>query len=240
MVKPITNAKHFARRTSKQRSKNARTPNRPFNETPRKLVTLGTFLPDRVMVKMRYADVKSRAVALAVVDEYQYNLNSTYDPDRTGGGHQPMGRDQLLGTLYNKYRVHSVDVRVTFQPVGGIGYQSILFYAVPSNDLTALTGTLSLAMEQPMSWHFLFGACTVNPANTYKRHFNLWDIWGKTKQEYLSDDITGSSYTSDPVESIVLKLGAMTADATQVVVWQWAIEMDMMVECYDRFSLTQS
>ena len=206
---------------------------------PRRIVNLGTLWPDRAITKMVYSEVVYRAPALAITDERQFILNSTYAPypGGAGGGHQPMGRDQFLGTIYNKYRVRTVKVTIQWAPL----YQSYIgscIYVVPSNDTTALNGTLTLAAEQPMAWTNLtpFGA----PVPTYQRKLNLWDIWGKSKEQYLSDDITASNYTTSPVESIVLKVGMSSSDATQVVVYSFQILLEQEVECFDRASQPQS
>jgi len=45
--------------------------------------------------------------------EQVFRLNSLYDPDFTGTGHQPYGFDQLLA-LYNYYKVSAVDIKLTF------------------------------------------------------------------------------------------------------------------------------
>jgi hypothetical protein len=231
MVAPITNAKtrRLARKQTKASSGKG--------SNPRRMVNLGTLFPDKVLTRMRYADVINRAPALAVTDERQFNLNSTFDPDLSGGGHQPMGRDQLLGTLYNKYRVHSVHYTIVFGCTNP-GFTSSLVYAVPSNDTTAANSTISIAMEQPFVWYALsqFGA----PLPRCSKKVNIWDILGRSRAEYLADDITGSNYNSNPTEAAVLKIGSSSADGTAVVVYSYTILMDMLVECYDRFTQSQS
>jgi hypothetical protein len=189
------------------------------------------------MTQMSYAEVKYRNPAISTVDEYQFLINSVFDPDLTGGGHQPMGRDQLLGNIYGKYRVHTVAVKIQFATLYD-SYVPTLLYVVPCNDTTALTTSLSAAIEQPRSWHNItpFGA----PTPHFQGKFNLWDIWGKTRSQYLSDDITGAAYTTSPTEVIVLKVGAMSTDATKYVVYTYSILLQMEVECFDRFTLGQS
>jgi len=189
------------------------------------------------MTKMRYSDVINRAPALAVTDERQFNLNSTFDPDLSGGGHQPMGRDELLGVIYGKYRVHSVAYELIFGCTNP-GFTSSSLYVVPSNDTTALNTQLGRPNEQPFAWFALsqFGA----PLPHCKRTINLWDLLGRTKAEYCADDVTAAAYTTSPVEALVLKVGSSSADATAVVVYSYLIVLDMVVECFDRFSQTQS
>lgn len=212
---------------------------RSGGSNPKRSVTLGLLFPDRVFTRMTYGDVVARAPALAVVDERQFRLNSTFDPDLTGGGHQPMGRDQLLGTIYGKYRVHSVSVHVELCAQIP-GFVPCLFYICPSNDTTALTSSLSAAIEQPMSLTQLRNSSVDMFPTVLQRRYNLWDVLGRTKQQYVTDDLTGSVYTTDPVEQILLKIGCMSADATAVVIWQFKIRLDMVVECYDRFTQSQS
>lgn len=43
-----------------------------------------------------------------------FNLLSLFDPDTTGVGHQPIGFDQLMGTMYDHYTVTRAVVRVQF------------------------------------------------------------------------------------------------------------------------------
>lgn len=220
----------------KGRSRKGRS-NQPNN--PRRSVNLGPLFPDRVVTRMRYVDVIARAPPLAVFDERQYRLNSTFDVDYTAGGHQPMGRDQLLGNIYGKYRVHSVGVHL--EMCAQIpGFIPCVFYMCPTNDLTALTSSLSAAAEQPMAVTQLRNSSVDMFPTVFQRRYNLWDVLGRTKQQYTSDDLTGSAYTTDPAEVIQLKLGCMSADGTAVVIYQFKLTLDMVVECYDRYTQVQS
>ena len=71
---------------------------------------LGTLLPLALRVKMPYVGIFSLAAGVAFAD-HTWNLTSIQDPDVTGGGHQPRGRDQWA-TMYEFYRVKNVHVRV--------------------------------------------------------------------------------------------------------------------------------
>lgn len=61
---------------------------------------------DEVIVKLPYADVVAdiRSYEPGVSALYQYKANSIYDPDLTGSGHQPLGRD-TWAAIYDYYKV---------------------------------------------------------------------------------------------------------------------------------------
>lgn len=202
---------------------------------PSRAVNFGRGFPDRIMDDMIYGEVIVRAPGTPT-DEYQFNLNSTFDPNLTGTGHQPMFRDQLA-VIYNKYRVHSVDLRVDYYAGGA----PIIGYLACANETTALTSNLYTPLEQNFAQWFLqkdSGANTAKP-RTLRQRINLWDLWGKTKQEYLSDDITAANIGSSPVEIMTAKIGAMTSDGSNVA-WTFAIQMKMKVEWYDRSTVSAS
>ena len=56
----------------------------------------------RYIAKMKYSEqLKVTGPAGGGLAAYRFNLNSIFDPNRTGFGHQPYGHDQLAG-LYNR------------------------------------------------------------------------------------------------------------------------------------------
>ena len=78
-------------------------------------------IPPRAIVKMRYAEVVGTN---GINIDYLWNLNSTYDPNRSGTRHQPYGRD-TYATLYGRYRVYAVSYNIVFATTSGHGYAMI-------------------------------------------------------------------------------------------------------------------
>lgn len=64
----------------------------------------------------RYVDVRNRLLppASLALASHVYFLNGMYDPDYTGTGHQPLGFDQFVGTMYDHYVVTHVHAKITF------------------------------------------------------------------------------------------------------------------------------
>lgn len=86
--------------------------------------------PKTAIVKFRYAAQISINPGLATATEYNFRANDCYDPDVTGGGHQPMGFDQWMA-YYDHFVVLGSKIRVrpvfdtsasgTPPPVIGVG-----------------------------------------------------------------------------------------------------------------------
>lgn len=78
--------------------------------------TLWKFSPtsydNEKIVVLPYAQYSSTAVAQGTLLGYQqYKINSVYDPDLTGAGSQPLGRD-TWSSIYNFYKVLETHVKV--------------------------------------------------------------------------------------------------------------------------------
>lgn len=205
---------------------------------PRNLVSLGSIVPDRIMVTMPYGEMIQRSPG-ATTDNYQFNLNSTFDPDSTGVGHQPLGRDQLAGVLYNRYRVHSVRFTVEFGCIGASGIPCLHYLQFVNG--AATPSTITDVLEQPWS----IARLQRDPNNGFKCELklsaNLWDIWGKSRAEYLADDTTGAVYSTSPVEVFIGNIGIGTADrTTSITAWQFAVKIQYVVEWYDRVYIAAS
>lgn len=71
-------------------------------------------IPKKIVRTLIYSDVVSLDVgAIGDVVYHNFNAAGVFDPDRSGGGHQPMGFDQLM-PLYNQYRVLHCGMTATF------------------------------------------------------------------------------------------------------------------------------
>jgi len=162
---------------------------------------------------------------------YQFNLNSTYDPDRSGGGHQPYGRD-TLATLYNRYRVFGVTYAISFfNPSGSAKL------AVMATNQTLSPNNVSEVIENPQTkWAIQLPG---GSQKVIKGYVNLPKLAGLTKAQYMADDRYQAQIDANPAETLLLNLyGAAINDVgTDVYV---AISMTYHVEWFDRIPLAQS
>lgn len=77
------------------------------------LSSIRSGLPDRFRVTMPYASICSIAPGAGTVANYSYRGNSLFDPDFTGTGTTAFTYTQL-SALYNRYRVISARIHVSF------------------------------------------------------------------------------------------------------------------------------
>lgn len=60
--------------------------------------------PDQKLVRLRYHTLITLDAGVGLIAQHQFRMNSAFDPDYTGTGHQPMLYDQYAA-LYNRYCV---------------------------------------------------------------------------------------------------------------------------------------
>lgn len=161
-------------------------------------------IPARYITKMKYAE--SFVLTGTGLRTQQMNLNSLFDPNRSGLGHQPYGFDQLCGpsgsALYNRYRVFKVDYVVV---VANDTY-NIHYAVLNSNDASPPIGSVSEARENPRCQY----KCQ-NPGGTLKTitgSISLPSLMGRTKAQYMASDNYQSQYNTSPSELAVMNIYA--------------------------------
>lgn len=159
-------------------------------------------IPARYITKMKYAE--SFVLSGTGLRTQQMNLNSLFDPNRSGLGHQPYGFDQLCGpsgsALYNRYRVFKVDYVVV---VANDTY-NIHYAVLNSNDASPPIGSVSEARENPRCQY----KCQ-NPGGTLKQitgSISLPSLMGRTKAQYMASDNYQSQYNTSPSELAIMNI----------------------------------
>lgn len=101
--------------------------------------------PRSRITRHRYVDTVTMATngVPGVPQYYIYRANSTYDPDLTGTGHQPMFRDEMAN-IYTNYTVLNAYIKVTFYQ----GDTAQMHYAVIASNDAALTNDPLVLKEQ--------------------------------------------------------------------------------------------
>lgn len=196
----------------------------------------GSFVDPHKFITLKYADNYSSSLATVTGSSQVMNLNSIFDPDRTGVGHQPYGYDQLA-LLYNRYRVWRCGWRINFHAEA----QGFYIVVLPSNGAlaTAITNQASyaLACESPRSQVRVQGtggnSCIITGS------IALNDLNGTTQAEYKGDDRFQALFGASPTELILLNIGIYNGTGVTVAIdYQLTLYFD--VELHDPFMLAQS
>lgn len=110
-----------------------------------KVPRLVSAFPQQRLVNHKYCDNITIAAAgvAGLYQVWQFRANSTYDPDYTGTGHQPMFRDELAAQ-YNYYTVMASRIEILVQPAATTGRTMALF----CDDDTTYPTTSTNFMEQ--------------------------------------------------------------------------------------------
>ncbi len=87
-------------------------------------LVMANVAPDSLLVKLRYPQVQTQA--LAVTGFNSFRGNGAFDPDSTGGGQQPGGFDQWSG-LYSHYRVLASSIELNIVNEAAVATQVTVF-----------------------------------------------------------------------------------------------------------------
>jgi len=186
-------------------------------------------IPQRYVAKLKY----SETVATDGVGNFQFNLNSIFDPNRTGIGHQPYGHDTFL-TLYNRYRVISCSWRINAMLASAV--TPVQVGCMPANEVITWT-SISELRENPRSRYI-----TQNPGSgtiTLSGNSYLPSLMGRTKSQYMSDDRYQAIMGVNPQELAVLNIFSATP-ADVGVAQTVQVLLEYTVEFFDIKHLAQS
>lgn len=188
--------------------------------------------PAQLITKMKYSQTFTISSALGAKQEF--NLNSVWDPDRTGIGHQPYGFD-TLSTVYNRYKVMSCSYSINAYPSEGTA--PIRVCALPANDAITNT-TLSDACEDPRAkWMIQVPGA---PAKALKGRVYLPNIMGRTLRQYDGDETRFAALAgASPTELAILNIYAQGLNDTGTSVLG-TITMTYTVKWLDPIILAQS
>lgn len=166
--------------------------------------------------------------------DQQMRLNSLYDPDFTGTGHQPKGFDQLAA-LYQRYRVYHTRyaVEVALSLNSNLGGALVV---VPTNGNSGYTSVDDAAEAT-------FAKCkTFNISNIARLagKIDLAELNGKTRAAYMSDDTTQALVSTNPTEVLNLHLVVGMLDGSTVLGGSLFVRMWFDCEFSDPLELGQS
>ena len=173
--------------------------------------------------------------ALPSIDQ-QFRLNSLFDPNLTGTGHQPKGFDQLAA-LYNRYRVYKCEYKITFAQFSNA--VPIYCGVAPTNTLTGFTDITDHA-EMSESKYVIAVNSAPLLTGSFRGTVDLAKLNGKTRIAYEADDTTQALTTTNPAEQLNLHVLCQTLDnSTNLSVYAF-VQLWYHVEFSDPTQLGQS
>lgn len=200
--------------------------------------------PREKFVSLRYNDTGTLSSVVGATAVQVYNLNSLYDPDSTGTGHQPRFFDTFCGAdgtsaPYGSYRVHSAKITVTFMnsnagvtTVGYIGLHTRLSTAA------ALT-TDTYIPELPNTKYRMINVSTgmsnflkMSNAISIKRYLGIKDL--------KDDDLSAALYSASPSKLVVADLFYYPRDRTATSSIQFDVSIVFNVQFFDQNTVANS
>lgn len=182
------------------------TNNNKKNKNKKQVRNFGTTIPNapytpafprQMEVTLKYASNLTIVTTTGLAYDHQYNLNSIFDPDRTGTGHLPLAYNQW-SAFYSRYRVDGARVRVSWLNSSSLGQMCSI---VGSNNTPSLTSP-ELAIENPLS--LSRGMAQNQPAVILTRYYNLANVAGVTRIVYNADDRFQAPFGSSPTELLIM------------------------------------
>jgi len=155
-------------------------------------------IAQRYITKMKYCD----SVTTDANGRFTFNLNSVFDPNRTGVGRQPYSFDQLA-IMYNRYRVIACGWRISAQSQPAIAGNSFQLACQPSNEVL-LYGSMAEMKENPRAKYII--QTLGGGSNTLSGKIYLPSLVGRSKAQYMADDRYQASVASNPDELAILNI----------------------------------
>lgn len=197
--------------------------------------------PNKYFCKMTYGEnvILTAGTAGVYGLESVFRLNSLYDPDFAGVGHQPYGYDQM-GALYRRYLVTAVSITLVFSDPSEDGLL-IGCSLQPSNSVFTLTGASNNQLkEKPqMITRMLNDSgeqnCIIKQFMPLHRLEGLHKFqWSANLAEYASD------YNANPTRSPYLRVACASARNTSGATVMFRPLIKFYCQWYDRITLPQS
>ncbi len=174
-------------------------------------------LPPRFRTKLRYSETATFTTgALGVVGTGQlWRLNSLFDPNQTGVGHQPYGFDQLAA-MYAKYLVRGAKWVITVMTPGASADIFVHCQVADSDGFLTIVGlSPDAALERSN-----VTTCILSPSgNTRTTSIHgtarIHQIAGVTEQAYVgAESLYSALVTANPTKNYTLQIAASSPSGT--------------------------
>lgn len=178
------------------------------------------------------------ASSLNTVSVYEFNLNSVFDPDRTGVGHQPQQYDQLTG-LYNNYIVKAcrLDLEFTNPTADGI-YVGYNLAGRPNQQALSAVDTVS---GQTIDVTRERLNCIMKPFNNsgsqtlkFGIYIPIHSLMGISPKLYSDNpELYGRDIANNPLSQAIVEVCAWSSIGATAITCTYNMRLTYYTEFYD-------
>jgi len=158
-----------------------------------------------------------------VISQQGFRWNSIFDPDYSGGGHQPLYRD-TYATIYDHYAVVSARAKVTYLNSTA---DELAFVSCVTDDDLSPSGTVDTLAEQSHGYSTIIGSSNGGrPTATFEL---TWDCKKILRINPYDSQTYKTDFASNPSEQSLLWLSVVALNSgTATVVADVTIEYDVL------------
>lgn len=224
---PYKRRKRFVRKKRYPIRKNRRfSKRRRNNNAGLTRIRMPSLMPDRLQVKLRYADTFS--LVSTGVNQRQFSMNGLFDPDLTGVGHQPRGFDQWM-SLYARYRVYYAKAFARF--MNNSATNGVNVALVMSNDGSPGITTRVDMYEYPYSKATLIPQLGSNNIKILKMGNSLRKILSEDKAGIQDMEYAGTPTANPSIQGYIYTYAEDSVTGANNV----NTELDMLIIYYCEF-----
>lgn len=168
--------------------------------------------PSRLRTTFIYAEngISLNPGLAGVASTYVFNLNSLFDPNTTGAGHQPAGYDQMMA-IYEEYIVYGVHYKI--QLANSEAALEAVHGVTITDQITAVSDPRVYMENGQTQFQCVAGRGSDN-LSQFSGYVDLAKIHGMSQTNYMEEYDYKGRQTTNPNASAYLHIWAAPMNAT--------------------------
>jgi hypothetical protein len=175
--------------------------------------------PMTLLTKVRYYDTYAMSVTTGSLGKQVMRWNSTFDPDYTSTGHQPLYRD-TFASIYDHYAVVSARANVKIVNTSTVP----LIVGCVTDDDSSSAGSVTVLAEQPTGVHELLPPLSGSLSSV--TFYPTWDCKKVLGIDPYSSEQYKTAVGSNPSEESYLHIWGTVTDGTSSTSIIVAVEIE--------------
>jgi hypothetical protein len=198
--------------------------------------------PNTFTTKLKYVEVvELDCGASGIPEQYNFRANSIYDPNLTGTGHQPLGRDEFTA-IYDHYTVIGSKCKATFYPKGDYTQNVSMFLGGQLGDTTSVFTNVSEMLEQDTSRGKILTKMGNKASVTQLMKYSPRKMFKLGKGSIVGNSRICAQAGTNPSEDAIFSLYAVQPDGSSVdpIPIKVLVEIEYIVVFSEKRPLNQS